>query len=155
MPKALEMFKERPLIGWGPVHHLYELGSRFGVLKLDTHNLYLWLLTETGLLGAIPFFIGLGICWSAAWKARDGIQGILPTAMIVFLLTINMAGTWHNRKLFWIVLAYGLASYSFVAPRWRWRRSVRVNSRQPRKGQMKSPRPARLRIGVAQPCRPW
>jgi O-antigen ligase len=109
-PAALEMFLEKPLIGWGPTHHIYELGSRTGRPFRDTHNLYLWILTETGLVGGIPFFVGLWYCLRGAWKARSGVHGALPLALLLSLLIMNLSLTWHNMKLFWIVLAYTLVS---------------------------------------------
>lgn len=114
IPQAWDMFLEKPLLGWGPVYNRLELGSRFGTQSKDTHNLYLWVLTETGLLGSIPFFVGLWLSLKAAWKARFGPEGSLPTAMLVFLLIMNMGSTWHNRKLFWLILAYVLASAWFA-----------------------------------------
>lgn len=113
---AWEMVKEKPIIGWGPVRHYAELGSRlrYPGPGRDPHNLYLWILTEVGILGAIPFFAGLWLCWRAAWQARHTIQGVLPLAMIACLLMVNMSGSWHNRKLFWVVLAYALASRSYA-----------------------------------------
>jgi len=75
---ALDMFLEKPILGWGPVTHRAELGSRLGLPFRDTHNLYLYILTETGILGGIPFFIGLWLCLQSAWKARDGFQGSCP-----------------------------------------------------------------------------
>jgi len=114
-PAALEMVFEKPLIGWGPTHHYYELGSRLGRPFRDTHNLYLWILTETGLVGAIPFFIAVWYCLRGAWKARGGVDGPLPLALLLALLTINLSLTWHNMKLFWIVLAYTLASGDVTA----------------------------------------
>lgn len=107
--QAWNMFLEKPLLGWGPLSNVYELGSRVGLPFRDPHNLYLWVLTETGLFGAIPFFIGLWLCLRAAWKARDGLQGVLPLSMILCLLINNMKGTSLSSKLFWIVLAYALA----------------------------------------------
>jgi O-antigen ligase len=107
---TLNMIFESPLIGWGPVNHNWELGPRVGKAYRDEHNLYLWLLAEGGVLGAIPFFAGLWLCWRAAWKARHGSQGVLPIAMLVFVLVTNLNHTIHNRKFFWLVLSYALAS---------------------------------------------
>jgi O-antigen ligase len=118
---AWELFQEKPLFGWGPVHHYFELGARLGLPTRDPHNLYLWILIETGLLGAMPFFAGLWFCWQAAWKARHSTQGVLPMAMILCLLIITAKGTWLTGKLFWIVLSYALASNSSVSSLWRWR----------------------------------
>jgi O-antigen ligase len=112
-PQAWEMFVEKPLLGWGPIINIVELGSRFGEPPLDTHNSYLWILTETGLLGAIPFFIGIGLCWDAAWKARHGAAGATPILMLACLFIMNLSITWHGRKVFWLVLAIALASRRF------------------------------------------
>lgn len=45
---AIEMFKEKPLLGWGTgiYNNLYDIG---------THNIYLQLLSENGLIGFISF----------------------------------------------------------------------------------------------------
>jgi O-antigen ligase len=110
LPEAWKMFIEKPLIGWGPVSNYVELGRRFDSAAADTHNLYLWVLTETGLLGGIPFFAGLWLCLRAAWRARHGIEGSLPLVLITCVLMVNMSVTWLNRKQFWLVLAYAVAS---------------------------------------------
>src|SRR5262249_50542735 len=77
-----------------------------------------------GLLGAVPFFAGLWLCWHAAWKARHSIQGVVPVALLLCFLTITAKGTWLTDKLFWVVLAYALASSSPVSRSWGWRRPV-------------------------------
>lgn len=110
MDRAWEMFFEEPLLGWGPIRGRVELGSRVGWFQRDPHNLYLSVLIETGLLGAIPFFTGLWLAGKAAWNARVGIEGASPMAMFGCLLLINLSSSWHNRKLFWLTLAYALAS---------------------------------------------
>jgi O-antigen ligase len=111
--EALSMVLDRPLLGWGPVNHSYELGSRLGMARRDTHNLYLYILTEVGVLGSIPFFLCLWTCWRAAWKSRFTIQGVAPLMMLSFFLMINMKGSYQNKKLFWFVLAYALASGAY------------------------------------------
>ena len=127
-PNALEMFLERPVAGWGVVGYTYELGSRLGHIDEQTknaHNLILHALASTGLLGAIPLFLGIGFCLRAAWQARRGSQGVLPLAMIVTVLMANMSGLWLYKKLNWVVLAYALASCSgFVTA--RSRRAVKM-----------------------------
>jgi O-antigen ligase len=120
-PAAWKMFLERPLAGWGPVRNIVELGSRLrtpGGMR-GTHNLYLWVLTETGLLGAIPFFVGLWLCVWAAWRARRGLHGMLPLAWMLALLAVDTTGDWYNRKLHWLVLAYALAAGSHFTARRR------------------------------------
>jgi O-antigen ligase len=119
VPVAWEMFLERPIIGWGPVNNGYEMNSRLarpGGLG-DPHNLYLWLLLQTGLLGAAPFFIGLWLCCCSVWRARTSAQDSLPLAWLVFMLAINAKGTYLYDKTFWLVLAYALASGSYAVAR--------------------------------------
>ena len=86
------------------------LGRRLGRSKMDTHNLFLWLFTEQGIVGAAPFCIGLALCSRAAWRARRGPRGLLPLALLVAILTVNMSGTYYVAKWFWFILAYCLAS---------------------------------------------
>lgn len=110
---AFEMFKEQPL-GWGPMRNRVELGSRLGLPERDIHNLYLYLLTEVGVLGTIPFLFGLWMCFKAAWRARRSFQGALPLALLLLFLAVNLKGTYLHKKFFWFVLAYSLASATFV-----------------------------------------
>lgn len=105
-----EMFLDRPVAGWGPVTYGYELGSRTGKYYRGAHNLYLFLLIETGLLGATPIFCAFWLCLRTAWKNRSGAYGVLPFVLLVFMLVANMSGDWLDRKLLWITLAYAMAS---------------------------------------------
>jgi O-antigen ligase len=116
-PAAWQMVQEKPLLGWGPTTHLYELGWRtrhagWDVPQKwrDTHNLGLWIVTQVGVLGGLPFFVFLGLCLAAAWRARRGPQGVLPLALMFALCCLNMSGTWIYFKLNWLVLAYAVAS---------------------------------------------
>jgi len=115
--EAVAMVNEKPLMGWGPNRFTAELGKRVGKEEKAAHNLYLKLLLEVGILGAVPFLLGLGMCFRAAWKARYGLEGSLPVAMLVTLLMLNMSGSWDNRKIFWIVLAYALVSTRYTYSR--------------------------------------
>lgn len=112
-PMAWEMFKEKPLLGWGAVTSSYELGSRLAhpeEITKNPHNLILAILIDTGLLGAVPFFAGVWLTLVAAWRARQGPRGILPLAMLVTVLVANMSGLWMFNKLHWLVTAYAVAS---------------------------------------------
>lgn len=124
--EAAEMVNERPLMGWGPLGYRLELGKRVGWYgkERDAHNLLLKIFLEVGIVGAIPYFLGIGSCAWAAWKARGGLQGALPLSMLATVLMINMSQPWDNRKIFWIILAYALGSA-------RWtnsRRSLKIDS---------------------------
>ena len=127
-PEAVGMILESPIVGWGPLVHLWELGPRLGVPMRDEHNVYLWVLAETGIVGAIPFFVGLWVCGRCAWRSRHSVQGFLPFVMLLFVLLLSMKGTIHHRKYYWVVLSYALASSSYLARTQRARTPV---SRQP------------------------
>lgn len=116
-PAAWQMFKEKPAIGWGPIDNMYEVGRRAPIIRAhhpdgdrDTHNLYLEVLTATGLLGAIPLFTFILLCLRAGWVARSGMQGVLPLALVLAIMTINMSGNWIASKLDWLIMIYAVAS---------------------------------------------
>jgi O-antigen ligase len=114
-PGAIEMIAERPVFGWGPVANQFELSRR---LHLDTrkypsrdvHNLLLELLSTSGVIGTIPFLIGLGLCLRGAWRARRGPVGLIPLAMLVAVLTGTLSGTWIISKILWLALPVALAA---------------------------------------------
>jgi len=114
---ALEMISERPLTGWGPVTGLNELGERLQYrvpggryLVRDAHNLVLHLLLEVGIIGTVPFLIGLLLVSKAAWRGRKGSLGLAPLALLVVVLTTSIAHTFYHRKPMWLVMAIATAS---------------------------------------------
>jgi O-antigen ligase len=120
LPVAWEMFLEKPMIGWGPVVQSDEMGFRtLSPTGGDPHNIYLWLLLETGMLGTVPFLIGLGLCWRSVWRARGGVHGSVPLALLSFLLVVNLKATYLYFTMFWFVLAYASASGSRASASWR------------------------------------
>ncbi len=108
--EGIVMVSERPLLGWQPIEFQYELGSRTGARTLrDAHNIYLHLLLEVGVVGAVPFLIGLWLCGQRAWKARNGFLGLLPLAMLITVLVGGMSNTWIYTKPEWFALAFTTA----------------------------------------------
>lgn len=119
-PAAWQMFKDRPLTGWGQSNQAV-LARRLRLSPQrwptrDTHNLFLEILTGTGLLGTVPFLFGLWLCTWAAWKARRGPEGILPLAQVAALLVANLSVNFIMFKLHWLLLAYAMASAGLVRP---------------------------------------
>ena len=143
-PAAWQMFREKPLVGWGPYVNTGELGDRLrlpGYVRMDPHNLVLYVLTATGIFGAIPFFVGTGLCVRAAWKARGGAHGVLPFAMIVTVLAADMSVSGLHWKQHWLILAYALASGSPI---------VVLSAGQQQK--QRSSTPARTEFAVGAPA---
>lgn len=117
-PILVQMFVEKPILGWGPQNNHYELSLREGnrfLIQRDTHNLVLEVLTNTGLVGAFFFCIPLWLCWRAAWRARASPEGVLPLALMACVMMGNMSGNWISSKLLWLTLAYAVASERRVA----------------------------------------
>jgi O-antigen ligase len=122
-PTAWGMFKEKPFIGWGPIDNMYELGRRLQIMyggpvgpdgSKDTHNMFLDVLTSTGLFGTVPLLICVILCLLAAWRARRGSQGALPIVMVITVILINMSGNWIASKLDWLMMACALASANLL-----------------------------------------
>ena len=112
-PATFEMIAERPLLGWGPIDNQYEIARRMQYQRAprrDAHNLVLELLTTSGVVGTIPFLVGLALCLRAAWRARRGLLGVLPLAVLVAVLLGTITGTWIASKILWVTLAFALAA---------------------------------------------
>jgi O-antigen ligase len=119
-PLLLGMIREKPVTGWGPITNKYELASRLGDPthdRRDAHNLVLEVLTASGVLGAIPFFLGVWLCLRSAWTTRAGPRGSIPLAMLLALLAGSMSENRIAGPLLWMVLACALASGSDAAAR--------------------------------------
>lgn len=117
-PAVIDMFLERPIVGWGPVESQREIAQRIDEReqdRRDAHNLVLELLSATGILGAIPFLIGLALCIRAAWRARRGALHMLPFALLAAVLMGSVSGTWQASKVLWLAFAVALASGSLIA----------------------------------------
>ena len=126
-PIAARMVVEQPLFGWGGIRNQFELGSRLPEndrARRDTHNLGLELMTSTGLVGTIPFLIGMALCGFAAWRARRGEQGVLPMAMMALVLVGNLSGNFLVFKLYWVMLAFAVASAATFEAGRRQRRAM-------------------------------
>jgi O-antigen ligase len=111
-PAAWQMFLEKPILGWGPVNNRYELERHVPRVELpyrETHNLVLELLTETGLVGAIPFLAALVLCLRAAWRDRGGPLGLVPLALMLSVLLSKMGSAWMGSKMHWLVFALAAA----------------------------------------------
>jgi len=128
-PNAWDMFLEKPLLGWGPIDSWHELGRRAPFRRedhpegeRDPHNLVLEVLTSTGLVGAIPIFICLGLCTWEAWRGRASVRGTLPLAMVVTVFVVSLSGNYLLvSKADWVVMAYAAASANVVPERrFRW-----------------------------------
>jgi putative inorganic carbon (HCO3(-)) transporter len=109
---ALDMFKRNPVTGTG--FNTYEFMHRVGPYR-DTHNYYLKVLAETGLVGMILFLSMLWMLVSAGWKlyrsTDDPLWSALAcgfTAMVSSAIVLNFFGDrWSYQQVdgyMWILL---------------------------------------------------
>src|SRR5439155_9654603 len=121
---AREMISEQPVLGWQPINWYYELGRRIGgnwtSIGRDAHNLFLGVLLQVGVIGAIPFFVGLWLCGRSASMARTGSLGLLPLALVITVLSVGMSATTLGSKLHWLILSLALAAGSHTGLRKRF-----------------------------------
>jgi len=116
VPVLWEIFTRSPIIGTGPDKYQYELTRRAMPYlaekqrTINAHNLALLLLAETGVIGFVLFYIGLGKALISAWRARNGPCGMLPLA---WLLPISIGGlticSAIFAPIFWVAIGYSLA----------------------------------------------
>jgi O-antigen ligase len=116
---AIEMISEKPLLGWRPFMVMYEHGQRIGKRHMDAHNIFLYLLTEVGLLGTMPFLIGTGLCMRASWTARVSNLGLFPLVWLTTLIVDLMFGTGITSKILWFILTFSLASGASTIKQYR------------------------------------
>lgn len=115
---AIEMAIEKPILGWGFEANMREMAQRVpqaaqnvgDVELLDTHNLLLHVLTESGLLGLVPFLVGLWLCIVAAFRARNSVHGLIPLILVVAVLFATTTSNWMWRSPLWFILGYALGA---------------------------------------------
>jgi O-antigen ligase len=100
--ESLNMILEKPLLGWGPGVYRPLLGN-------DAHNLFLHLLIEVGIVGTVPYVIGLFLCFLSAWKARKSESGKICLIAFSTIMIANLALNWAAFKPMWLLIAASLA----------------------------------------------
>ena len=93
---ALGMFKQNPITGTG--FNTYEFMHRVGSYR-DTHNYYLKVLAETGLVGIVLFLFLLRMLFTAGWRlyrtTDDPFWSAIATgftALVVCGIVLNFFG---------------------------------------------------------------
>lgn len=109
--ECTDMVLRRPVFGWGANRHLEELASRFPdrFQVLDTHSDLFWALTATGLVGGVPFAIGLFLPLRSAFRNRATPLGPAVLALMVAMLVMGLTVNFHKRKAAWVIMAMACA----------------------------------------------
>ncbi len=112
-PSLVDMFLEKPALGWGPINYQYEVavrGTDLARYSRDAHNLLLELLTAGGLVATVPFLIAFAWCGIAAWRGRATPLGMVSFALFAVCLVANLSTNLIAYKPFYFVLALAAAS---------------------------------------------
>lgn len=129
-PAVVSMIVDKPIIGFGPIENQFEIGKRINErrkVSRDAHNIVGELMTTAGLLGAVPFLIGIGLCFRSAFRARRGALGYLPLALLCTVGMGCLSGTWLVSKILWLTLSVALAA----GARWAAPMTTRIWSVEP------------------------
>ena len=121
---ALDLFAANPAGGNGFRTFQGEAAAHFpGTITIGVHNGYLKVLSETGLLGTLPFLALLAFALALMLRRRPGWSAAALGWRNVFLsafiamLTINLVDNHSSDRYFWIVLAFAAGVESWPEQR--------------------------------------
>lgn len=123
---AMNIFRENPVVGTGFLTYTYM--HRVGAYR-DTHNFYLKMLVETGLIGLLLFIAQLALFWRSGWqlfrKSTDSFLSLFGLGYAALILSAAIVNVFGDRWLFiqvdsnlWIFLGCVLtgSALPLVAP---------------------------------------
>jgi O-antigen ligase len=112
---GLKLFRNDPIfgVGLGQFHYLSPRYLAPGVLITYSHDSYVDVLAEQGLLGVGAYLLMmLGIGWTLLRSAAPGVRGLLALFAVFLVpgLTTEPVSSLQTTGIFWILLGVGLAS---------------------------------------------
>jgi putative inorganic carbon (HCO3(-)) transporter len=119
---AMEVIRENPILGTGFL--TYARLNRVGSYR-DTHNFYLKMLVETGVLGALLFVMQLGYFFRQGWllfrRSTDPFLSILGLGFASLMLSAAIVNFFGDRWLYiqvdsnlWILLGCVVSASSQI-----------------------------------------
>lgn len=96
--KTIAVFLEHPLLGGGS-------GVLFTTIGAESHNTFLSVIAETGLIGFILFLSILAIAFYQAARLSQGHSGLWLAVLMVWAIGV-FGLTWEFRKPTWIFLSF-------------------------------------------------
>ena len=119
---AIDLFRERPLTGWGPDSYRYiyhtRLGIKQGDTKIQAHNMYLEILSTGGLLAFASWLAFMGTL-SLALRRRSGSGQslVIVSAWAAVITTFSLhalfdsfLGSYEVMGVFWTSVGAAAAS---------------------------------------------
>lgn len=102
--EASTMVAEKPVFGWG-VRYTEELGLRVGRQRIAAHNTFLQITASFGLLGFVPWALGLGFTGWRLWRHRADFWAATLLALFGALLVAMVPGNYGYNPTAWILFA--------------------------------------------------
>jgi len=105
---GMELFRQRPLTGIGTGTFAYASEPLLGK-DLVAHNVYVSVLTETGIIGFLIFSLALGMFFITAVHLGFSERFLWLTVMVIWCIGV-MSLTWEYKKITWSVFALLIAT---------------------------------------------
>ena len=112
---SLDLWRHRPLLGWGLGANEAELGGYTNTPLRDMHSIYLYALTAGGLLGGGLLVALLAHSVRSARRMADDPHRQAALVSLVFVLTFGATVTIFFFKFFWVALLLATAVHAPVA----------------------------------------
>lgn len=103
------LFRLSPLLGIGPGYTeelAREVFNRPGRV-IAAHNAYFQMLLSFGVIGALPWFLGVARTTVGVWRARFSEWGAVLMPLFAASLVFGLVGNLGYNKFFWLLLAFG------------------------------------------------
>jgi len=127
---AIEAFKDRPLVGYGPENHNLAWSAHFdpGIFGVDTdifdrtHNQFLEMMATTGIIGTVAFlgiWLAIGMTLVRAYRAgriSAAAASVLWGLQIAYATYLFFWFVDLNSTMLWIMVAALAASRATVGP---------------------------------------
>lgn len=145
---SMTVFMKNPIIGVGATYPKI-LGKAKGIDRpIAAHNAYLQMLLSFGIVGVIPWFLGLLFIVRSMWFVRKTPLGGVVASILFALFVYGAVANLGYNKIFWILLALATdAQILALFPTLNW--DVMKGLRQAK--NRLAPRPARPRFSRIKP----
>ena len=107
---GMELFRERPMTGIGAATFSNAVQPLLG-RDLAAHNVYVSVLTETGIIGFLIFSLALITCFITAMHLDSSERALWLMVMVIWCIGV-MSLTWEYKKVTWSLFGLLIASAS-------------------------------------------
>ncbi|MDR5589336.1 O-antigen ligase family protein [Christiangramia sp. SM2212] len=111
---AFNIFLEKPVLGWGQTGYEKQIMNNFNGIYWDTHNLFLYLMVTTGIIGITIFIFFLFRLIKNSWiYYKINADPIMLVILLFYLTNISKTGAVINNNTMWVLAAIIFSSVYF------------------------------------------